>query len=164
MEVPASLPTPPSDSDSDPDGSGEESVPADPEQWEQKDVVRCVRWVSRTFSVAAPRRHLLPASGRGLLALTEENWLQVCGNDAHSARIFHTYLQHTHAAAKGRPPPPPLPEHQASSSTPPELMRRSARHVATVAAVAKNADRHAPAPVSRARRIPATFITGTRFS
>ncbi|XP_047530145.1 DNA-binding protein D-ETS-6-like [Vanessa atalanta] len=107
------LPSPPSDSDSE---SGDETVPADPEQWKQVDVVRCVRWVSRTFSVPAPRRHLLPPTGPALLALTEDNWLQVCGGNSQAARIFHAYLQHANAAAKGRPPPPPLPEHQAPST------------------------------------------------
>ncbi|CAH2107911.1 unnamed protein product [Euphydryas editha] len=94
----------------------------DPEQWQQGDVVRCVRWVSRTFSVPAPRRHLLPPCGPALLALTEDNWLQVCGGNSQAARIFHAYMQHTHATAKGRPPPPPLPEHQAPSNTVPEQL------------------------------------------
>lgn len=49
----------------------------DPEKWERGDVLRCVRWVARTFGVCAPRRHLLPDTGRALLQLTQDNWLQV---------------------------------------------------------------------------------------
>ncbi|CAG4966989.1 unnamed protein product [Colias eurytheme] len=109
-----SLPPPPSDTDSD---SGDETVPADPETWDRRDVLRCVRWVARTFSVRAPRKHLLPDTGAGLLQLTEENWLQVCEGTAEAARIYHAYVRHAHATAKGRPPPPPLPEHQAAAST-----------------------------------------------
>ncbi|CAH4037606.1 unnamed protein product [Pieris brassicae] len=106
-------PSSPSDTDSD---SGDETVPADPETWVRRDVVRCVRWAARTFRVHAPRRHLLPSSGAALLQLTEEHWLQVCEGKTEAARIFHTYVQHVHAEAKGRPPPEPLPEHQASTS------------------------------------------------
>ncbi|CAF4905191.1 unnamed protein product [Pieris macdunnoughi] len=106
-------PSSPSDTDSD---SGDETVPADPETWVRRDVVRCVRWAARTFRVHAPRRHLLPTSGAALLQLTEEHWLQVCDGKTEAARIFHTYVQHVHAEAKGRPPPEPLPEHQASTS------------------------------------------------
>ncbi|CAK1549294.1 unnamed protein product [Leptosia nina] len=110
-----SHPLPPSDTESD---SGDETVPADPETWTRRDVLRCVRWVARTFSLRAPRKHLLPASGPALLCLTEDNWLQVCEGSGEAARIFHAYMRHTHATAKGQPPPPPLPEHQASTSTP----------------------------------------------
>ncbi|XP_022130038.1 DNA-binding protein D-ETS-6-like [Pieris rapae] len=106
-------PSSPSDTDTD---SGDETVPADPETWVRRDVVRCVRWAARTFRVHAPRRHLLPTSGAALLQLTEEHWLQVCEGKTEAARIFHTYVQHVHAEAKGRPPPEPLPEHQASTS------------------------------------------------
>nr|XP_034827355.1 transcriptional regulator ERG homolog [Maniola hyperantus] len=102
--------------DSSADSSGDETVPADPEQWQRADVLRCVRWVSRTFSVPAPRRHLLPDCGRALLHLTEANWLQVCDGHEQAARIFHAYLQHAHAAATGRAPPPPLPEHMRDTS------------------------------------------------
>ncbi|XP_045495274.1 DNA-binding protein D-ETS-6-like [Colias croceus] len=109
-----SLPPPPSDTDTD---SGDETVPADPETWDRRDVLRCVRWVARTFSVRAPRKHLLPDTGAGLLQLTEENWLQVCEGTSEAARIYHAYVRHAHATAKGRPPPPPLPEHQAAAST-----------------------------------------------
>ncbi|XP_041987485.1 DNA-binding protein D-ETS-6-like [Aricia agestis] len=109
------LPVPDSDSD-----SGDETVPADPEKWSGGDVARCVRWVSRTFSVPAPRRHLLPDTGAALLQLTEDHWQQVCDGNSQAARIFHAYLKHAHAAAKGRPPPPPLPEHQAASTTSPQ--------------------------------------------
>ncbi|XP_045768889.1 protein FEV-like isoform X2 [Maniola jurtina] len=114
----------PSCSDSSSDSPGEETVPADPEQWERADVLRCVRWVARTFSVPAPRRHLLPDAGRALVHLTEANWLQVCDGHEQAARIFHVYLQHAHAAAKGRKPPPPLIEHTRPSS-PTETRSRS---------------------------------------
>lgn len=50
---------------------------ADPEKWEAADVRRCARWVARKFAVCAPRRHLLPDTGKALLALTEDNWTQV---------------------------------------------------------------------------------------
>ncbi|KOB70484.1 DNA-binding protein D-ETS-6, partial [Operophtera brumata] len=115
MEPERSPPPPtPARRDSDySEDSGDETVPADPEKWERRDVVRCVRWVARTFSVRAPRRHLLPASGRALLQLTLDNWLQVCSGSEQAARIYHAYLQHAHASATGRAPPPPLPEHQA---------------------------------------------------
>ncbi|CAG9578077.1 unnamed protein product [Danaus chrysippus] len=88
----------------------------DPEKWVCGDVVRCVRWVSRQFSVPAPKTHLLPSSGAELLALTADNWLEVCSGNEQAARIFQAYVAHAHAAAKGRPPPPQLPEHQTSSS------------------------------------------------
>ncbi|XP_026733373.1 DNA-binding protein D-ETS-6-like [Trichoplusia ni] len=104
--------------DSDVDESGDDSVPADPEKWSRDDVFRCVRWVSRTFGVCAPRKHLLPDSGRGLLALTEDNWLQVCSGSEQAARIYHAYVRHAHAGATGRAPPEPLPEHQATTSAP----------------------------------------------
>ncbi|KAJ0175389.1 hypothetical protein K1T71_008548 [Dendrolimus kikuchii] len=100
-------------------GDEEKTVPSDPEKWARGDVLRCVRWVARTFKVQAPRRHLLPDSGRALLALTEENWIQVCNGSEQSARIYHAYLRHAHANATGQPPPPPLPEHQATTSTVP---------------------------------------------
>ncbi|KAF9805727.1 hypothetical protein SFRURICE_009359 [Spodoptera frugiperda] len=87
-----------------------------PEKWERPDVLRCVRWVARTFGVCAPRKHLLPDTGRALLALTEDNWVQVCDGSEQSARIYHAYLRHAHAGATGQPPPEPLPEHQATTS------------------------------------------------
>lgn len=102
--------------DSDVDESGDDTVPADPEKWERPDVLRCVRWVARTFGVCAPRKHLLPDTGRALLALTEDNWVQVCDGSEQSARIYHAYLRHAHAGATGQPPPEPLPEHQATTS------------------------------------------------
>ncbi|RVE45319.1 hypothetical protein evm_010024 [Chilo suppressalis] len=95
---------------------GDEAVPTDPEKWEVRDVQRWLRWAERVFSVRAPRAHLLPAHGRGLLALTTHDWKQVCEGDEQSARIFHAFLAHAHATARGQPPPPPLPEHQAQPS------------------------------------------------
>lgn len=50
---------------------------SDPEKWDRSDVMRCVRWVARTFRVAAPRRHLLPDTGKDLLALTAQQWTEV---------------------------------------------------------------------------------------
>ncbi|XP_026314113.1 DNA-binding protein D-ETS-6-like [Hyposmocoma kahamanoa] len=105
---------PPTDSDTD---SGDDTVPADPEKWDAADVRRCARWVARKFAVRAPRRHLLPDTGKALLALTVDNWTQVCDGDISAARIFHAYLQHAVATARGAPPPPPLPEHQQPPST-----------------------------------------------
>ncbi|XP_028037133.1 DNA-binding protein D-ETS-6-like [Bombyx mandarina] len=98
----------------------DETVPADPEKWDRSDVMRCVRWVARTFRVAAPRRHLLPDTGKDLLALTAQQWTEVCSGDEQAGRIYDAYIRHAHASATGLPPPPPLPEHQASSSTPSE--------------------------------------------
>ncbi|CAB3224055.1 unnamed protein product [Arctia plantaginis] len=111
----SALPTPPADSDA--EDSGDDSVPADPEKWERPDVARCIRWVAKTFSLRAPRKHLLPDTGKALLALTQDNWTQICDGNEQSARIYHAYLRHTHAGAKGAPPPDPLPEHQAASSS-----------------------------------------------
>lgn len=39
---------------------------------------RWMRWAARTFRVRAPRKHLLPSTGAALLALTLDNWVQVC--------------------------------------------------------------------------------------
>ncbi|XP_049868118.1 DNA-binding protein D-ETS-6-like [Pectinophora gossypiella] len=100
--------------------SGDESVPSDPRQWSCGDVRRVVRWVSRTFRVRAPRRHLLPGAGAALLQLTEDHWLEVCEGDAQAARIFHAYVRHAHAQVSGAPPPPPLPEHQQPPPATPE--------------------------------------------
>lgn len=55
---------------------------ADPEKWDAADVRRCARWVARKFAVRAPRRHLLPDTGKALLALTVDNWTQV--GECHS--------------------------------------------------------------------------------
>ncbi|KAL0830968.1 hypothetical protein ABMA28_001856 [Loxostege sticticalis] len=111
MEAPA----PDSGADSD---SGDDAVPTDPEKWEQKDVRRWMRWAARTFRVRAPRKHLLPSTGAALLALTLDNWVQVCEGEEQPARIFHAFLAHAHATARGQPPPPPLPEHQAAPPSP----------------------------------------------
>ncbi|KPJ13336.1 hypothetical protein RR48_03544 [Papilio machaon] len=92
---------------------------ADPGTWQRRDVVRCVRWVARTFKVRAPRRHLLPRTGQQLLALDDAAWLQVCEGCSASARIFSAYVAHAHASATGRPPPAPQPEHQAAATSSP---------------------------------------------
>lgn len=62
---------------------------ADPEKWDGRDVARCVRWVARTFSVRAPRRHLLPDCGASLLQLTQDHWLQVCYIEIYTAIMHH---------------------------------------------------------------------------
>ncbi|XP_013175066.1 PREDICTED: DNA-binding protein D-ETS-6-like [Papilio xuthus] len=111
-------PAPCASSSSDESGSdsGDDTVPADPSTWQRRDVVRCVRWAARTFKVRAPRRRLLPRTGRQLLALDDAAWLQVCEGCSASARIFSAYVAHAHASATGRPPPAPLPEHQAAAA------------------------------------------------
>ncbi|KAJ2942533.1 hypothetical protein O0L34_g2000 [Tuta absoluta] len=98
---------------------GGDTVPSDPQKWSSGDVRRVVRYVSRTFTVRAPRGHLLPDSGAALLAVTEDQWRQVCEGDEQAARIYHAYIRHSYAQATGAPPPPPLPEHQQAPAPPP---------------------------------------------
>ncbi|XP_048480441.1 uncharacterized protein LOC125489248 [Plutella xylostella] len=92
-------------------------VPSDPAKWDGGDVRRWTRWAARTFRVRVPRAHLLPDRGAALLALTEDQWLQVC-ESPQAAQLLRAHLQHARAAAAGLPPPPPLDHHVEAPETP----------------------------------------------